>query len=282
MIIDIHTHTFPEKIAHRTIVKLSEAAHAAAFTDASNESLLASMEKAGVDLSVIDPVATNPLQVEKVNNSAAALSEAYEGKGLISFGCMHPEYTHVKEELNRLVRLGIRGIKLHPVYQGIDIDDIRFLRILDEAASLGLVVLTHAGQDIGFPGVVHCSPAMCRRAIQAVGAFPFILAHMGGWHDWEDVPGQLADTGCYIDTSFSTDSFTPLDDGYWKEGEEKMLSPEAFTDIVRAFGADHVIFGSDSPWSDQETAIGFIRQSSLPKKDVNMILGENAARLLGL
>ena len=66
MIIDIHTHTFPDRIARAAIDKLSKAAHAAAFTDASNQSLLSSMEKAGIDLSVIAPVATSPAQVEKI------------------------------------------------------------------------------------------------------------------------------------------------------------------------------------------------------------------------
>ncbi|MBQ7058501.1 MAG: amidohydrolase family protein [Firmicutes bacterium] len=293
MIIDIHTHTFPDRIARQTIDKLSKAAHTAAFTDATGTSLLTSMDRAGVDLSVIDPVATNPGQVEKVNDSSARINEIFEGR-LMSFGCMHPEYPHFREELSRLVRLGFRGIKLHPVYQGIDIDDIRFLRILDTAASLGLIVLTHAGQDIGFPGVVHCSPAMCRHAIEEVGRFPFILAHMGGWHDWDEVLSELPGTGCYFDTSFSTDRFSPLSDGYWKPGEEKMLSPDAFVHLVRAVGADHVIFGSDSPWSDQKAALDWIRDCekgglhslsddvALSADDVRLILGENAKKLLHL
>ena len=292
MIIDIHTHTFPDKIAHQTIEKLSKAAHAAAFTDASNASLLSSMERAGVDLSVIAPVATNPGQVEKVNDSSARINETYEGQGLMSFGCIHPDHPHIREELGRLVRLGFRGIKIHPVYQGADIDDIRFLRILDTAASLGLVVLTHGGQDIGFPGVVHASPAMCRHAIEEVGRFPFIIAHMGGWHDWQEVPDQLAGNDCYLDTSFSTDAFSPLPDGYWKIGEEKMLTPDTFVSLVHAFGSDHIIFGSDSPWSDQIAAIDWIRdcqpdgrhglssEQALSPDDVRLILGENARQLL--
>ncbi|MBQ1368428.1 MAG: amidohydrolase family protein [Firmicutes bacterium] len=299
MIIDIHTHTFPDRIARAAIDKLSKAAHAAAFTDASNQSLLSSMEKAGIDLSVIAPVATSPAQVEKINDSAARLTETYmtassEDVQLMSFGCIHPDYPHFREELKRLISLGIRGIKLHPVYQGVNIDDIRFLRILDCAASLGLVVLTHAGLDIGFPGVVHCSPMMCRHALEEIGPFPFILAHMGGWHEWEDVLELLPGTGCYIDTSFSTDSFTPLSDGYWKEGEEKMLSPEAFVRLVRAFGADHVIFGSDSPWSDQKVSLDWIRdcgpdgkhalsaEIALTQEEIQLILGENARNILKL
>ena len=64
---------------------------------------------------------------------------------------------------------------------------------------------------------------MCRRAIDQIGPFTFVIAHMGGWHDWQDVPTYLAGTSAFVDTSFSTGSFSPMPDGYWKEGEEKML-----------------------------------------------------------
>ena len=135
---------------------------------------------------------------------------------------------------------------------------------------------------------------MCRHAIDEVGSFPFIIAHMGGWHDWQEVPEKLAGTGCYLDTSFSTGTFTPLPDGYWQPGDEKMLTPKDFTNMVRAFGADHIIFGSDSPWSDQKTAIDWIRDcqpggrhglsadQSLSPDDIWLILGENARQLLRL
>lgn len=282
MIIDIHTHTFPEKISARAIEKLSLASHCQPFTNASNTELLAAMEKAGVDLSVIVPVATNPGQVVKVNDSAAAICEQYQDQGLHSFGCIHPDFDDYRTELARIQSLGLKGIKLHPVYQGVDIDDIRFLRILDRAGELGLIVLTHGGQDIGFPGVVHVSPAQCRRTLEQVGPFTFIIAHMGGWHDWTEVPENLAGTGAFIDTSFSTGSFTPLSDGYWKPGEEQMLDEAGFVSIVRAMGADHVLYGSDSPWSDQKQSIRFIQDSGLSDEEKTLILGENAKRLLKL
>ena len=172
MIIDIHTHTFPEKIAAKAIGKLSLAAHCKTHTDASIPGLIRSMERSGVDRSVLAPVATSPQQVEKINDAAAANCEAFENQGILSFGCIHPEYENYRDELARIQALGLKGIKIHPVYQGMDIDDVRFLRILDRAAELGLVVLTHGGQDIGFPGVVHVSPAMCRHVMDQIGAVP--------------------------------------------------------------------------------------------------------------
>lgn len=282
MIIDIHTHTFPEKIAAKAIGKLSLAAHCKTHTDASIPGLIRSMERSGVDRSVLAPVATSPQQVEKINDAAAVNCEAFENQGILSFGCIHPEYENYRDELARIQAMGLKGIKIHPVYQGMDIDDVRFLRILDRAAELGLVVLTHGGQDIGFPGVVHVSPAMCRHVMDQIGAFKLIVAHMGGWRDWEQVPEYLAGSGAMIDTSFSIGSFTPLEDGYWKPGEEKMLSPQEAGSLIRAMGAENVIFGSDSPWSDQAECIRHLKETGLSPEELALVLGENARKLLNL
>ena len=292
MIIDIHTHVFPEKIAATAIDKLSMAAHISPYIEATADRLVQTMAKAGVDLSVIQPVATAERQVEKLNDAAARLNEAHSG--LFSFGAMHPDYEGWHDELARIKRLGLKGIKLHPIYQGVDIDDIRFLRILDRTAELGLIVLTHAGYDVGFPGVVHVSPAMCRHAVEKVGPFDFILAHMGGWRNWDEVPEILAGTGVYIDTAFSTGFMDPLDDGYWTEEDLPMLDRAGALRIIRAIGPDHVLFGSDSPWSSQEDSLRFLKDLARPAADPEEagleeplteeelagILGENARQLL--
>ena len=279
MVIDIHTHTFPEKIAARTIDSLSHAAHLLPHTDATNQGLLSSMEKAGVDMSVVLPVATSARQVEKVNDASARLNLEFPGK-LVSFGCMHPDHENWYEELGRIKELGLHGIKVHPVYQGVDIDDVRFLRIFDRAAQLGLAVITHAGLDIGFPGVVHCSPQMCRHVVEKVGEFRLILAHMGGWKNWEEVPQELAGTGVYLDTAFSTGVFHPMQDGYWREEETEMMNAEQFMELVRAFGADRILYGSDSPWSPQAEGLAFLRSLPLAAKELDMILGENVLPFL--
>ena len=279
MIIDIHTHTFPERIAAGTIDKLSRTAHIRPFTDGTEKQLLASMEQAGVDLSVIIPVATAARQVEKVNDASARLNEVYHGKGLFSFGCMHPEYEGWHEELARIRDLGLKGIKLHPVYQGVDIDDIRFLRIIERAASLGLIVITHSGLDVGFPGVVHCSPKMCRHVVDEIGSFPFILAHMGGWRNWDEVPEYLAETGVYLDTAFSTEQISPLPDGYWNGKDLQMLDQDGFLKLVNAFTADRILFGTDCPWSSQTESIAFIRKLPVPEEAKEKILGGNAEKL---
>ena len=238
------------------------------------------MDAAQIDLSVILPVATNTSQVEKINSSAAALNEEHFSDGIISFGCIHPDYTNYREELRRVKNYGLKGIKIHPVYQDTNLDDIKFLHILYRAAELDLIVIAHAGLDIGFPGIVRCSPQMAKKVVEEVGDFKFVLAHMGGWRNWDDVLKLLADTKVFIDTAFSTGEIIPRSDFHWAEEDLKMLNAAQFMNFVKIFGSERILFGTDSPWTSQKDSIAFIDNLSLTNTDKNKILGLNAKNLL--
>lgn len=279
MVIDLHTHTFPDQLAATTIPKLESMSHTRAYVDGTVSGLTASMQQAGIDCSVVLPVATNPRQVVHVNDSSARINEQGPETGIYSFGCMHPDFSDYRAELARIQALGMKGIKLHPVYQGVDFDDIRTLRILDRAGELGLAVLTHAGRDIGFPGVVHVSPAMVLHAVQQVGPIPLILAHMGGWRNWGEVEELLPQAPVYLDTSYSLGSIRPLNDGYYQPEDLPMLDEKAFVRMVRAFGAERLLFGTDSPWSSQKESLEQIRALPLTDAEKEAILGDNAQRL---
>ena len=282
MIVDFHTHTFPERIAAPTIQKLAHMYHIKPFSDGSNSGLAASMAAAGVDYSVVLPVATNTRQVCHVNDSAAQVNDGYRKTGIISFGCMHPDFPDWKEELARIANMGLKGIKLHPVYQDVDLDDPRYLRILDRCGELGLIVLTHAGLDIGIPGKVNCSPDMTLRALKQVGPVRMILAHMGGWRNWDQVEELLVDTDAYLDTSFTLGRMTPLGDGFYGPSELNMMEEEQFLRMVREFGADRLVFGTDSPWGGQAEDVARFRALPLTDEEKAAILGGNAQKLLGL
>ena len=282
MIFDIHTHIFPDQIAGATIQKLQSMCHTAAYSDGTGAGLKASMATAGVDGCLVLPVATSVRQVVHVNDASARLNENGPETGLWSFGCMHPAFDDWREELARIARLGLKGIKLHPVYQGVDFDDIRYLRILERAGELGLVVTTHAGLDVGFPGEVRCSPQMVRRAVSQVGPVHLILAHMGGWRNWDQVLELLPDMPVLLDTSFSTGRMCPLEDGYYREEELELLDSQRFMELVQAFGARRVLFGSDSPWGSQSESLAWLEAQPLAAADKAAILGGNGAKLLGL
>ena len=283
MIIDMHTHIFPEKMSEYVIEKLSRASRTKYFSDGTINGLKKSMDAAQINFSVILPVATTPKQVEKINTSSAALNEKNFGEGIISFGCIHPEYTNYREEMRRVKNYGLKGIKIHPVYQDTNLDDIKFLRIIDCAAENDLIVVTHAGLDIGFPGVVRCSPQMAKKVVEEVGSgLKFVLAHMGGWKNWSEVLKILAGTGIFIDTSFSTGKIVPRADFQWEEDELKLLDAEEFMEFVKTFGAERILFGTDSPWTSARTSIEFIRNLPLSDAEKEKILGLNAKELLNV
>ena len=282
MIIDMHTHIFPNNMATTVIDKLSRISKSAAFTNGTLSGLIEAMHSSGVDMSVILPVATNPHQVEKINDVSYSLNESHFEEGILSFGCMHPDYENYSKELSRLKEHGFKGIKIHPVYQGTDIDDVKYLRIFERAAEIDLIVITHAGLDIGFPDVVRCSPKMSRHVIDEIGDFKFVLAHMGGWKNWDEVAIYLANTKAYVDTAFSTGTITPRPDSIWNPKDLEMLNEEKFMNLIKSFGADRILFGTDSPWSAQSDSIKFIENLPISNEDKSKILGGNAAQMLGV
>ena len=279
MIIDFHTHTFPERIAEKAIAGMQAMSHAAAFGTGTVSGLQSSMQSAGITYSVVLPVATNPAKLTSMND----VSVAANGKdSLFYFGAMHPLAEDWEQQLKRLAREGIRGIKIHPQYQGVDIDDIRYLRILGKAAELGLVTVMHSGNEIAYPDQVRCSPEMTARALKQLGQIPVVLAHMGGWKNWDRVADNLGPTGCMLDTAISLGQIVPLAPGYYREEELPLLSEAAFCDLVRQFGADRILFGTDSPWADQSAEVQQIQKLPMTAEEKEKILGGNACRLLGL
>ncbi|MBQ7704535.1 MAG: amidohydrolase family protein [Selenomonadaceae bacterium] len=282
MVIDIHTHIFPDKIAAEVIENLSKKSRAKYFSDGTLSGLLDSMKKFGVDKSVVLPVATAPRQVEKINSYAAAMNEKFFAQGIIYFGCIHPDFENFRAELSRVKNLGLKGIKIHPIYQGVNLDDKKFLQILYRAAELDLIVVTHAGLDIGFPGVVNCSPEMARHVVKEIGEFKFVLAHMGGWKNWDEVAEVLAGTNIFMDTAFSTGTIPARSDFVWRAEDLKLLSVEGFMKLYKIFGADKILFGTDSPWSSPKTSIDFIKNLPISDVEKKKILGGNAEKLLTL
>lgn len=288
MIIDFHTHTFPDKVAARALSLLRKKSHTESFTDGTDAGLSASQKAAGIDLSLLLPVATYGEQATKINAFTIAHQEERKALGLLSFGAMHPDTPDYRNELIRLKEAGIKGIKLHPVYQGVDFDDDRYVNILNICGELGLAVIIHAGWDIGFPGISHASTQTVYHAMEKAemlsGRNPvtLILAHMGGWREWEDVCTYFKDTPVFLDTSFSEHHLYPLADGYWDERDIHLLSEDQFLHMVDVFGAHRILFATDSPWSDQTAALRRFRNLPLKEREQTMILGENAGKILGL
>lgn len=263
MMIDFHTHTFPDKIAKTSIEVLAKRSGVSPHSDGTADGLLRRMEQDGVDISVVLPVMTKITQFDTVNRVALEIGEK---KGLISFGGVHPDCPDIKRKMREIRSLGLKGVKIHPAYQQVYMDDIRYLRILEAASEQGLIVLAHAGIDIGLPEPNYAAVEKIIRAIKEAAPEKLVLAHLGGWKEWDAVEEILAGENVYLDTAFL--------EGY--------ISDEQLLRIIRKHGAEKILFGTDSPWSRQRNGIERIEKLSLSKEEKRLILGENARELLEL
>lgn len=280
MIIDFHTHTFPDKICEKTLQSLSLKSATTPFSDGSISGLISSMERAGISYSVNLPVMTSPEQVDKVNTSMIENKEQLEKKGIIAFGGLHPDYEAYKDELQRLKAGGILGIKLHPAYQNVDLTDIRMLRIIEAASEQDMIILIHAGIDIGISHHNFASVSQILQVVDQVAPPKFVLAHMGNWGLWDQVESDLAGANVYLDTAFSVGKITPCREAGKAPIRSFNLTEEAFLRIVRKHGADKILFATDSPWEDQLDYVNRLSNIALTDKERDLIMGDNSRKLL--
>lgn len=284
MIIDFHTHTFPDKLADRAVSSLAESARISNYLDGTTEDLRNSMKDAGIDCSVLLPVVTKPEQQSAINEIAVELNRHSRDTGLISFGGVHPDNEDYRQILQNLARNGVKGIKLHPVFQKTFLDDIRYLRIISCACEQGLIILIHAGYDISHPHWEYSTIPHITAMLDTLNPQKLVLAHMGGWNCWQETEKYLVGRDVWLDTSFSllplrhisaTGQKTETDHSY-------RLTQESFLRMARKHGTDRILFGSDSPWGGQAETIAALKNTGLTDAELNAVLGDNAARLLSL
>lgn len=268
MLIDFHVHTFPESIAERTLsVLLDNMKHTYNIEQTLSYGgtvplLLEDMKKTGVDKSIIMPIATKPQQHTTINNFA----EQIRSDKIISFGSLHPYMDNPESELKNLKSRGFLGIKLHPDYQGVNADDEKFIHLVKKATELGMYVVIHSGYDTGIKPPFKGTVPRMRRLLNEVDDSFIILAHMGGFSQWDEVEEYLLKTNAYFDTSVVS----------------RFISPEQYKRIIIQHGADKILFGSDAPWESPKMTLEFLKNAGLSDDAYEMITHKNAEKILNL
>ena len=268
MLIDFHTHVFPDKIAYRAIKKLEDgiietqgSLVLAPKTDGTLSALLSSMDKYGVDLSVVMPIATSPSQHTTINSFA---KEITDNKRIISFGSIHPMQEDWEESLDHIAKIGLCGIKMHPEFQDFYVDEPVICDIVKKCESLNLYILFHSGADLGYHPPVHCTPQRLRNVLDKTACKNIIAAHFGGFMMWNDVDKYLIGTSVMMDTSMTS--------GY--------LDRAQFKEMLRKHGAAKILFGSDSPWQSPKESLDFLMSLNLSDEENELIMHKNAEKLL--
>lgn len=265
MIIDIHTHIFSDELAPRAKQALIDNANGEYMPihDMTADSLLESMDSSGVDISVIQPIVTKRHQFEKIN----AWADGINNDRIIPFGSIWPHSDDWKEQVDTVAKMGFKGIKFHCEYQDFEVDAPEMLPIYDRIFERGLITLFHAGYDPISTGVLKSSPKQFANIAHELRGGVIIAAHLGGCRQWDEVAENYAGHDeIYIDTSMGFEYYPH----------------ETFLEIVKAIGADHVLFGSDSPWTDPGKEIEILKSLPLSDEDKELILCGNARRLLSI
>lgn len=267
MIIDFHTHCFPDALAPRAMAVLTQNAVSIALkpnTDGTTDGLLAKMRATGIDRAVVCNIATNAHQMRKVNDFA--LETLAARRGLLPLGSLHPQGENLEGELDRLIKAGIRGIKIHPDYISTEICSPDFEMILALCEAKNVFVITHAGFDPVSPDHMHCAPAMVRRVMDTFPRLKLIVAHGGGVGVEAETFDLLCGQNVYLDTSLLS------------------LRPDDHQGIMREIFLAHdpgkLLFATDTPWSDTEKEIALIRRMRLPATLESGIFSDNAIALL--
>lgn len=267
MLIDFHTHCFPPKVAEKAIPHLASICGQTPLTDGTFDDTREKMRAWGVDRFLALNIATAPKQQTNVNNFAASIDkESADGSNYVcrALGSVHAAAADALEELQRVKELGLPGLKLHPDYQGVEMDDKTLLEAYDLCSQWDMFCVFHAGFDPVSPDVTRVFP---KKALEIHKQFPrlkMVLAHMGGFARWDQVEELLVGTDVFFDTSLAP----------------AHMPPEQALRIIQNHGAEHILFGSDCPWGSPEEGARYIDALPLTTAEKDRIFAGNALELL--
>lgn len=258
MFIDIHTHAYHPKIADKVLVQLEGHYGIRPVGTGKVDDLLAMAKRAGLDRVVIHNAATAPAQVVPANNFAIRTHR--ENPNVYCFGTLHRDYPDFERELERLWRAGIKGIKLHPDFQGFRLDDHKLWPMF-EAMSGRFTVMIHVGDKLP-PEQNNSSPDKVAAIMRDFPDLTIIAAHMGGFLHWQYAIEYLVGKNVYIDTS-STLPF--IDD-------------DTLQRIFYGHPRERILFGSDYPLFDPgDVIVDLRRRLSLRDAELEAILSNGMA-----
>ena len=260
-IIDIHTHIYPDSIAQKASDSVKEFYEGLGdpSMNGTESMLLQRGEKAGIGQFVVLPVAIRPDRVQSINDYIYQRAKA--NSSLIPFGTVHAAMDGLTDEVERLIALGVKGIKMHPDSQRFAIDDPRLFPLY-EAVRGRVPVMLHMGD----PRYDYSHPLRLRRLLELFSGLEVIAAHLGGYSMYETARECLQDTSCVMDISSSA----------------RFLEPGAAEKYINLYGAERIAFGSDYPMFDPLEEVNNFLQFKLTDEQKEQIAHKTAERVLKL
>lgn len=261
-IIDAHCHIYPDKIAEKAAAATCQFYGGLGSTlDGTVSTLSKEAKSAEIEHCIVQSVATTPKQVSSINNFIADAVIKGNGK-FTGLGTLHPDSDDIEADVNEIISLGLKGVKLHPDIQRFKIDDYRMLKIY-ELCEGKLPLLIHTGDsryDLS-------NPNRMMPILEIYKKLTVIGAHFGGWSIWEEATEKLSKyKNFYVDCSSSLYS----------------MSPEKAKKLIKAYGTKRVLFGTDYPmWKPKEEIERFLK-IELTEKQRQDIFFNNAVKLFDI
>jgi predicted TIM-barrel fold metal-dependent hydrolase len=258
IVVDFHAHIYPEKIAAKAVAGIEEFYTIPMQRDGTAEGLLESGRQCGIARLVVFSAAAVPVQVPAINDYIA--SACREHPELSGFGTLHPDMENPRDEIDRLIGLGLRGIKFHPDMQQFNIDDARMMDVY--AALEGrLPVMCHTG-DYRFS---FSHPSRLARVLDNFPKLCVIAAHFGGWSLFDIAYDYFHHRRCYFDVSSSL----------------PFLGLRRSAEFIHSYGAERFLFGSDYPMWDPALCLEEFMKLDITDNEKEQILCKNAQTILG-
>lgn len=262
MIFDIHAHIFPQKIAQRAAVNIGKFYNMDDMRHAgSTEELLSAMQSGGIDRALVHSVAMSSTQPAIINDFITSQVNAHPDK-LVGFATLHPDMAAPGEELERALNMGLKGVKIHSDMQQVALTDPRMDAIYDACQQMNCPMLLHMGDS----RYHYDNPAQVPQVLRRFPRLTLICAHMGGYTEWDAACEHLLKENVFVDTSST----------YFAVGAQR------WQQLVRAFGANRVLWGSDYPMWDPGEEKRLFESLDLTSSEREKIFYRNAESLLHL
>lgn len=261
-IINSHCHIYPEKIADKAVLGIRDFYDLDMSLNGKVDGLIKDGEKVGVTHYLVHSVATTPKQVKSINEFISESVKAHPDL-FTGFGTLHPDSEDIQGDFDYLIKLGLKGVKLHPDFQRFALNEDRALEIGKIVEKENVPILIHCG-DFRYN---YSNPDQFKPFLDEFPNLTVIGAHFAGWSIWQEATEKLAGTpNLYVDLSSS------LYD----------LSPEIALELIHKYGSDRVLWGTDYPMWDSVSEMEYFNKLDLTQKERSQILYENAAKLLKL
>jgi len=261
-VIDAHCHIYPDRIAEKAVAATDNFYGAASFGEGTVKHLKSVCQKSGVDHAVVQSVATAPHQVKSINEFIADKVNNSSGF-LTGLGTLHPDSEDIPGDIEHLMELGLKGVKLHPDIQGFQVDKGNLLKIYEYCEDKDLPILMHTG-DYRYD---NSNPNRVLPMLKAYPKLTLIGAHFGGWSVWEEACEKLAGIpNFYVDCSSSF------------EFSDKVN----FKELILRYGTDKVLFGSDYPMWPTKYVLEKLFSMEFDENINKKILSENARKVFNI